>query len=308
MADDAFAISPISARPAPPSDADYEAISSAFMETARGRWFLSEFARRNRNADTRMVLDAVARIESTIATNRPETSAGLTDALADIRAAVQENRIAALAATDQHHLDTLLTPIRKGARVVREIAWRWREIGTDGRICDLLETHVNAMEAGCDQILATDAAQAVGAAFDRIAARVDDLLREGTTPADRSDETPHRAADIGARSAPPASSAAADRMIDPVDDPAPLLEAANAEDDAVLDMIAFEMGAPDDDDDDEAFLFGQTTPDSAHVAPQPSLGAALLANGIVHHPARPDDDPLAPIRRMTQAEKIAFFS
>ena len=62
MANDAFALSPISARAALPSEDDYQAISDAFMETSRGRWFLTEYARRNRNADTSMVLEAVARI------------------------------------------------------------------------------------------------------------------------------------------------------------------------------------------------------------------------------------------------------
>ena len=70
MADEAFALSPISARAAQPSEEDYDAISQAFMETSRGRWFLGEYAKRNRNADTRMVLDAVARIEENIAAQR----------------------------------------------------------------------------------------------------------------------------------------------------------------------------------------------------------------------------------------------
>ena len=43
------------------------------------------------------------------------------------------------------------------------------------------------------------------------------------------------------------------------------------------------------------------------VEAQSSLGASLLASGIITRtPTR--SDPLAPIRRMTQAEKIAFFS
>src|SRR4030088_661884 len=70
MADEAFALSPISARAAQPSEQDYDAISEAFMETTRGRWFLGEYAKRNRNADTRMVLDAVARIEESLAAQR----------------------------------------------------------------------------------------------------------------------------------------------------------------------------------------------------------------------------------------------
>lgn len=41
---------------------------------------------------------------------------------------------------------------------------------------------------------------------------------------------------------------------------------------------------------------------------EPSLGATILASGILQKPRAPANDPLAPIRRMTQAEKIAFFS
>src|SRR5271154_5984291 len=70
MVDEAFALSPISARAAQPSEADYDAIQEAFMETSRGRWFLGEYAKRNRNADTKMVLDAVARIEGTLAAQK----------------------------------------------------------------------------------------------------------------------------------------------------------------------------------------------------------------------------------------------
>jgi hypothetical protein len=51
---------------------------------------------------------------------------------------------------------------------------------------------------------------------------------------------------------------------------------------------------------------------SASPAPvperEPSLGSALIANGILRKPTVPANDPLAPIRRMSQAEKIAFFS
>src|ERR1043165_8372515 len=52
--------------PAPPSDADYEAIEGAVMETARGRWFLAEYARRNRNSDTTEVLKAIEKLESAV--------------------------------------------------------------------------------------------------------------------------------------------------------------------------------------------------------------------------------------------------
>ena len=37
-------------------DLDFDAIETAVMETARGRWFLKEYARRNRHADTQTIL------------------------------------------------------------------------------------------------------------------------------------------------------------------------------------------------------------------------------------------------------------
>ena len=42
----------------------YEALESAVMESARGRWFLAEYARRNRAADTVMLLDALKKLEN----------------------------------------------------------------------------------------------------------------------------------------------------------------------------------------------------------------------------------------------------
>ena len=48
--------------------------------------------------------------------------------------------------------------------------------------------------------------------------------------------------------------------------------------------------------------------DAARATIEPSLGATILATGLVTRPKTAATDPLAPIRRMTQAEKIAFFS
>src|SRR5260221_10278692 len=87
MANQAFALSPISARASLPGEEDYEAIREAFMETARGRWFLTEYAKRNRNADTRMVLDAVARIEQSLAAQKEESLAVQREAAAATAAA-----------------------------------------------------------------------------------------------------------------------------------------------------------------------------------------------------------------------------
>src|SRR4051794_1416712 len=50
----------------PLSEEDYGAIATAVMETSRGRWFLAEYARRNRNADTSAVMDAIGRLEKAV--------------------------------------------------------------------------------------------------------------------------------------------------------------------------------------------------------------------------------------------------
>ncbi|MDR4305489.1 hypothetical protein IHQ68_02480, partial [Chelatococcus sambhunathii] len=51
---------------------DYEAIAAAVQETERGRWFLAEYARRNRAADTAQVLEALSGLERRIAAKDPE--------------------------------------------------------------------------------------------------------------------------------------------------------------------------------------------------------------------------------------------
>jgi hypothetical protein len=340
MADEAFALSPISARAAMPGEADYDAISAAFMETSRGRWFLSEYAKRNRNADTSMVLDAVARIEANIAAQKDEAPQhALADVLAAIRETLDEARAATSAALSGAAVDQSLAPIRNGAQVIRETLLRLREIGVGGRIYDLMDSQVNAIEAGCKQIASTDAdaKAALSAAFDRIDQRIEGFagddaaassVRETPPPPSAAvDEQPPAAT---AEFVPPCASAPEGAAASSSDDAAATAqieiavpEADIAHDEAVLDLIALEMAAPDFDEPDiagtdvietnsaEPDIVSQAAeppqPEPAPVA-QPSLGASLIANGIVRRPDTSYADPLAPIRRMSQAEKIAFFS
>jgi hypothetical protein len=353
MADEAFALSPISARAAQPSEADYDAIREAFMETSRGRWFLGEYAKRNRNADTSMVLDAVARIEDALAAQRqqqPAADNGLTEALAAIRSAVDEAAATVSATLDGLALEKCLTPIRKGTRIIREISWRWREIGADARICDLLDSQVSAIEAGCEQISSADPHAAISAAFGLIKARIGEF-NEGEAPAPAAETvapapTPPAQATRAAEDAAAISTEAITADTEqPLED-----AAADAEDEAVLDLVAMEMAAADETDDFDvaepeveqppvaaaASIGPELAPPPAAAAaivepppatPSPpqaiarplaeppretpaelSLGSTIIASGILRKPNVPANDPLAPIRRMSQTEKIAFFS
>jgi len=68
----------------------------------------------------------------------------------------REGRRAATTAFDGLQLEENLAPIRKGSRIIKEISWRWREIGADGRICDLIDSQVDAIDAACTQLAETD--------------------------------------------------------------------------------------------------------------------------------------------------------
>ena len=408
MADDTFALSPISARAAQPSEADYDAIQEAFMETSRGRWFLGEYAKRNRNADTRMVLDAVARIEDTLAASKKPVRDPLLDqALAALRAALTQARETAQTAVTDLAIEQNLAPVRKGARVIREIAWRLREIGADGRICDLIDSQVGAIETAAARMTPADLAGALSAAFDGIEEKIAALDASAAATSPPPAPTMQAAEAVPAATAqaeaPPATAAVT------VDGDAPAAaaegeprDAFDAADEAMLDLIAMEMAAPDTDaayepklgdtqiyedqilDDrrdqgqaaapepdqptadepripiasyeiDVTFpeisaaddvrleaspvlpvtppqLLSEPEPTAAapmslstsvaaslQVSPQvssqtfspeaaPSLGSSLIANGIVPRPRASKPDALAPIRRMSQTEKIAFFS
>jgi hypothetical protein len=379
MANQAFALSPISARATLPSEEDYDAIREAFMETARGRWFLDEYAKRNRNADTSMVLDAVARIEQTLAAQKqpppPLVVDRLPAALISIRSAVEKAEEAGFAAFTGLQLEENLAPIRKGSRIIKEISWRWREIGADGRICDLIDSQVAAIDSACTQLAETDPRVALRAAFEIIrneitAFRDDDApsAAEAAAPAPTSRMAEIIELAIKTEDTKPAVEAAATAAEIPVAE-TPVAETASAElspeeadaqDEALLEMVALEMAAPDPDEADDfpasSFVADSepmhvTTPPivepitsiarppepelppmrqatamlrpaapvvqptfqpSPSVAPEgeaePSLGSTLIASGILRKPNVPANDPLAPIRRMSQAEKIAFFS
>ncbi|CCD99715.1 hypothetical protein [Bradyrhizobium sp. STM 3809] len=214
MVDEVFALSPISARAAQPNEADYEAIRDAFMETARGRWFLGEYAKRNRNADTSMVLDAVARIEHALASQRQQQQEfdqadgkALPEALAVIRAAVEDAALAAATAVDSLALEQNLAPVRKGTRIIKEISWRWREIGADSRICDLIDSQVISIEAACDQLASADPKAALLAAFEIIKTRLTEL--DQGRPADERQTPVAAAMDESAAAAPQPTAAPA---------------------------------------------------------------------------------------------------
>src|SRR5689334_13397694 len=259
MANEAFALSPMSARAAEPNEQDYDAIREAFMETARGRWFLGEYAKRNRNADTRMVLDAVAKIEETLAAQRqPVVEDRLPAALVAIRRAVEDAESAAGKAFDPAAIEASLAPVTRGVRIIKEISWRWREIGADGRICDLIDSQLASIEAACAQVSAIDPRGDLKAAFD--------LLK------DRIEQT-----DPGAAAAPQAMAPSAPEQSAPPVAEAPLAEAPGA--------MASEAPVAFTETPQEAAPEPEATADISGIAEDATMDAAIAPEIAESHTA-----------------------
>ena len=98
-----------------PQEAEYDTVYAAVTATERGRWFLTEFASRNRHADTDSLIAAIARIEAAI---RSDTSAKESIRGPDVGAAA--DRLA-------------------------DIAFGLRERGADAALCDALDAAVREM-------------------------------------------------------------------------------------------------------------------------------------------------------------------
>lgn len=147
---------------------DFEAIESAVMETQRGRWFLTEYARRNRNCDTDTVLTTLERIERTMRRDRaaPDIDRIRLD-LADMAEAISRTKqeIAQMkvesdeggrfaeasqelgAIVDQ--TETATNEILLAAEGIQEVAWTLREAGASEDLCEKLDAHATEVYTAC---------------------------------------------------------------------------------------------------------------------------------------------------------------
>jgi hypothetical protein len=149
MPDRPFALSLVP--PLPPAEDDYDAICATMMESARGRWFLDEYARRNRNADTALVLAAIERVESAIRGERDQQpDQSFRTQLLEMAKAITMTRaeVAEIAPQTQARANGPEAPpanvqaspqILGTAERIADVAWTMRERGFDPKTCDQIE-------------------------------------------------------------------------------------------------------------------------------------------------------------------------
>jgi chemotaxis regulatin CheY-phosphate phosphatase CheZ len=146
----------------------FEQIEAAVMETERGRWFLNEYARRNRHAETESILDAIDKLSRNMNT-RPMligTDQLHRDILDMARAILRtEKEIRAMRGRDggtvqfaaaSETLDAVIgtteqatSAILSAAERVQEQAWTMREQGEDPQICDHLDRSATEIYTAC---------------------------------------------------------------------------------------------------------------------------------------------------------------
>ncbi|WP_288583632.1 hypothetical protein [uncultured Methylobacterium sp.] len=147
---------------------EYDVIEGAMLETARGRWFLGEFARRNRHADTDVLLQAIGRIETVVTAERgPPGMERLRFDLIEMAKAISRTKseIAAIHTPDHDQsqlgaaseaLDGIVrtteratSDILQAAEEVQEVAWTLRETGAESAVCDRLDHNATQIYTAC---------------------------------------------------------------------------------------------------------------------------------------------------------------
>jgi hypothetical protein len=218
MSEELFAISRIS--PAPAAQGDYDSICAALMQTERGRWFLQEYARRNRSADTQILLAAIERIEAVVCAQRnKQVQPGfrsdlleMAEAITRTRAEVAEIRSDAASRPESARPDGEASPVPRPpqsrdvfatAERIRDVTWAMRGHGFDPSTCDQLEELAAAILSASSLRDPTDhRASKLNEVLHYLEHRIDTLLEScADAPVDTHDDLED---DATAKSQPPA--------------------------------------------------------------------------------------------------------
>lgn len=143
---------------------DFDAIESAVMESPRGRWFLAEFARRTRAADTDRLLEAIERHTNALADGKPaadletfrrdleDMCRAIVEAREDIAATKPREGFRPSSTEPGQDAETIAASAERAtldilAAVERlqDMADQLRRQGADGDLCDEIETHARGI-------------------------------------------------------------------------------------------------------------------------------------------------------------------
>jgi hypothetical protein len=289
----------------PLGDAEYDSIAAALMETDRGRWFLAEYARRNRNADTAMLMSALQRLEKVMGGHAAAPAEGTRAALAEMARALERTKAPLAVLRPDAEKGRRLTGAKEfeavgrdyeeaaadivaAAERVQDVVWSLREIGVDDKHCVELESRAADIYAACArQDLVAQRTRRMIQALRFLDARIGSLLTlwgGGPSPA-------------------------AEPQADPSEPEATQAEATRSETLQIAD-------AASQIDNEEVDAPGSERERDCPSAPDRfTQAAALLAVNGPHavrgrsaNPGPSSRDPLASLRALTPEETVALFS
>lgn len=194
-----------------PTEAEYDAIYAELARTERGRRFLSEYASRNRHADTRMLVGAIARVEAALRGEPPQIPVALASDLVDLAMMVERAEALAAASAGAAAPDTLAAFER-----IQDVAFALRERNVEADLCDALEAAIRATGATIARVEATtNDARSAGALLGDLAGRVKAMIAvaaavPGAAPAVVGAVTAVPAADAATAAPVPAADVIAD--------------------------------------------------------------------------------------------------
>ena len=317
MAEESVALSTI-----PPAEEDYDALCQALMGTARGRWFLDEYARRNRNADTGLVLDAIARIEGVIRENQAHHAReGLRIELLEMARTIAQTRAEVAEsprALNSEPVDAGSDPtvdIVAAAERLQDLAWTMRERGLDMAMCDQIADLAAAILSASSLLNPNDErAFKLGEVLRYLERRIDAML---TTAAGSPKPAERR---IGVLPAPAASPIPAEAEIDAPTEPEaalpcppraspsgePATEQITAQPFAAATLEIRPLVAKSVD-------ISRPDPRQIELDPIPVEPCCAPASARVPSTAdvaepQPAPDPLAALKAMSDEERLALFT
>ncbi|MEP3234141.1 MAG: protein phosphatase CheZ [Hyphomicrobiales bacterium] len=147
------------------SEDDYRAIEEAVMETARGRWFLAEYAKRNRESDTVRVVEAIDNLKSYISSEHDPADmlqlrldiVDMTQTIEQIKTEVANTGDNGTTISDaQVELNVVLdetedatSNILSSAEKIQEIIWELKETDKDNSQFDKIDELVTDVYMAC---------------------------------------------------------------------------------------------------------------------------------------------------------------
>lgn len=171
----------LSAQPEAP-DQDYRSIEQTLLQSARGRWFLSEHGRRARRLDSKLLDDAVARLQMSL--RQPPALLGqLQSEIAELKVFLSQTRAAILArpsaSGSSQMLDGAIQPqaILKAAEDIHDIAWSLQANPFNPAGCEQIARSAAKLYAlSQTQAVESDRALSTASALDEASRRLEAIL------------------------------------------------------------------------------------------------------------------------------------